>query len=37
MQDMLKRVREEQIKCVIVKDFREFSVTILNRYFLSRV
>ena len=25
MQDMLKRVREEQIKCVIVKDFSRFS------------
>ena len=25
MQDMLKGVREEQIKCVIVKDFSSFS------------
>lgn len=25
MQDMLKKVREEQIKCVIVKDFSRFS------------
>ncbi|MDD3414193.1 MAG: recombinase family protein [Lachnospiraceae bacterium] len=25
MQDMLKRVREEQIKCVIVNDFSRFS------------